>query len=214
MTQRDRKDGLGSLVWRTLRTPVPPDRHYYMALGWLVLALFAMQVVTGILLSVYYEATPEQATESIRLIMRNVSYGWLIRGVHQWSTAAILLFGTLPLVRIFVTAAYRREGKSGWQLAVAFLLLLFAFAVTGQLLPWDDKAYWTAQITLESIVAIPVIGPATGSFLSGSGVAAGQTLRRMHAIHVLILPWISFLIVVAHLWLLVQGPPVREVDER
>lgn len=210
MNVHGRSDGLGSVLWRTLRTPVPPGRRTYLLIGWLVLALFAMQVVTGILLSVYYEPTPEKATESIRLIMRNVSYGWLVRGVHHWSTAAILLFGTLPLLRLFLTGGYRREGRSGWQLAALFLLLLFAFALTGVLLPWDDRAYWTAQRALEHVMGIPWVGHALGSFLSGSEEVAGQSLRRIHATHVLVLPWLSTLIVVAHLWLLVQGPPKEQ----
>lgn len=210
MSLEARRDGLGSMLWRTLRTPVPPQRRRYLAIGWLILALFAMQVVTGILLAVYYEPTPERAAESIRLIMRSVDYGWLVRGVHHWSTAAILLFGALPLLRLFVSAGYRREGRSGWQLAALFLLLLLAFALTGTLLPWDDRAQRTAQRVLEQVLAIPWIGHALGSFLSGSEEVAGQSLRRIHATHVLVLPWLSTLIVVTHLWLLVQGPPRAE----
>lgn len=213
MSARNGRKGLASVLWRTLRTPVAPQRRFYLAIGWLILALFAMQVITGILLSAYYEPTPERATESIRLIMRNVGFGWLVRGLHHWCTTAILILGALPLVRIFVTAAYRREGTGGWHLAAFFLLLLFAFAFTGQLLPWDAEAYWTSQRILERVTSIPFLGPSLSSFLSGSEEVAGQSLKRIHATHVLVLPWLSFLIVVAHLWLLVKRP-AREVREQ
>lgn len=196
--------GLGETLRRTLRAPIPPGRRLYLALGWVVLGLFAVQVVTGILLSVYYEPTPEGAAESVRVVMRDVGYGWLVRGVHHWATPAILLAGILPLARSFLVGAYRREGSGGWHLASLFLLLLFAFAFTGSLLPWDAAAYDAGQRVLGAARSVPVVGAGLASYMSGGPEVAGQSLQRIHATHVLVLPWLSFLVVGAYLWMLLQ----------
>src|SRR5438270_3421388 len=62
---------------------------FYYCFGGMVFVLIIFQIITGILLSLYYvpDATgsPAPAHESVNFIMKSVYLGWLIRGVHFWS---------------------------------------------------------------------------------------------------------------------------------
>ncbi|MBD3336624.1 MAG: cytochrome bc complex cytochrome b subunit, partial [Candidatus Eisenbacteria bacterium] len=78
--------GLQSLAELARHKQVPQHRQtiwYY--LGGMTLFLFCIQVVTGILLLLYYRPTAEAAFESVAFIMSEVPFGWLIRSIHSWA---------------------------------------------------------------------------------------------------------------------------------
>jgi ubiquinol-cytochrome c reductase cytochrome b subunit len=188
-------------TWSLLRTPIPPERRGVFAFGWLILLLFCVQAVTGILLSIYYEDSPATAAASVRLVMRDVDSGWLVRGIHHWNATFIVALSLMQLFRALVTRSYSGQGSASWYIGCVLLVLTFAEAFSGQLLPWDAQAHATIVHSLDAIERVPLAGPALASLLRGGSEVTGYTLSRIHTAHVLVLPWASTFLIAIHLWL-------------
>jgi len=182
-----------------LKKPVPKHAiRWYFCLGGITFALFAIQGITGILLSLYYRPTPEQAYESILFIMNNVRFGWLIRSIHSWSASLMIAFCVAHMLRVFITGAYKRPRELNWVAGVMLLLLTLAFGFTGYLLPWDQKALWGSTVGSEILGVVPLIGDALLGLLRGGPDITGLTLTRFYGIHMLVLPALIFLFLGFH----------------
>ena len=179
---------------------VPRHKHsiwYYF--GGLTLFFFGIQIITGILLALYYKPSPELAYESVRTIVNDVPHGWLIRSVHSWS--ANLMVGTLfvHMFSAFLMKAYRKPREVMWISGVLLLLLVLGFGFTGYLLPWDTTAYFATLIGTEVPKTMPFVGDLGVSILKGGSEIGVETLTRMYAIHIIILPLTALVIVTFHL---------------
>jgi quinol-cytochrome oxidoreductase complex cytochrome b subunit len=203
-TELDRSQGLPQLVWRLLRSPVPPDRTILRSLGWVVLLLFAIQIVTGILLSLYYQPSPDVAAASVEFIMRDVQGGWLVRGIHSWASAGLLFVGLVQVLRVFLLGEYRGARRASWLVMLVLLVLGFSFAFTGELLTWDQQAYWTVRRACELVEGFPLLGGTFAVAVRGGEEVGAATLSRLHSVHVMLLPWLSFFLVLLNAWLLVK----------
>jgi len=176
-----------------LARPVDYRRGILRDLGRLAVFLFGVEVVTGILLSLYYRPDGDGAYASVGAIVSHVTLGWLVRGVHLVTGHALTIVVGLYLARAFFLRTFLRpHGSIGWVLAVAFSFLVLAFLLTGSVLPWDEQAYWRTVMTAELVSRIPVLGPwLAGVFRGGPGVS-GETLVRLAALHGMLFPWLGF----------------------
>jgi quinol-cytochrome oxidoreductase complex cytochrome b subunit len=182
-----------------LKKPVPKHAiRWYFCLGGITFALFLIQGVTGILLSLYYKPTPEQAYESILFIMNNVQFGWLIRSIHSWSASLMIAFCVAHMLRVFITGSYKNPRELNWVAGVVLLLLTLAFGFTGYLLPWDQKALWGSTVGSEILGVVPLVGEALLKLLRGGLEISGLTLTRFYGIHMLVLPVLVFLFLAVH----------------
>ena len=182
-----------------LKKPVPKHAiRWYFCLGGITFALFLIQGVTGILLSLYYRPTPGEAYESILFIMNNVRFGWLIRSIHSWSSTLMIAFCVAHMLRVFITGSYKRPRELNWVAGVFLLLLTLAFGFTGYLLPWDQKALWGSTIGSEILGIIPGIGGWLLGLLRGGLEITGLTLTRFYGIHMLVLPVLAVLFLAVH----------------
>jgi quinol-cytochrome oxidoreductase complex cytochrome b subunit len=182
-----------------LNKPVPKHAiRWYFCLGGITFALFLIQGVTGILLSLYYKPTPDQAYESILFIMNNVRFGWLIRSIHSWSATLMIAFCVAHMMRVFITGAYKRPRELNWVAGVFLLLLTMAFGFTGYLLPWDQKALWGSTVGSEILGIVPLIGDWLLGLLRGGSDITGLTLTRFYGMHMLVLPIAVFVFLGAH----------------
>jgi len=187
-----------SLLAALLHVRVPIlARTYY--LGGITLFLFGVQVVTGTLLTLYYNPTPEAAYESVLYITSEVSFGWLIRSIHHWAANGMILFLVLHVVRIFFQAAYKFPRELTWIVGVGLLMVAIGFGFTGYLLPWDQRAYWATVVGTEIAGSIPLIGEELLRLLRGGADVSGATLTRFFAIHILVLPLALGALVAVHL---------------
>jgi quinol-cytochrome oxidoreductase complex cytochrome b subunit len=198
-------EGVLQTLGRVLRSPVPPERARRLAFGWSALALFLVLGTTGALLSIYYLPAPEAANESVRFVVREVAFGWLVRGLHRWGATLLLACAAAQLVRVFLTGSYRGGRAGSWVLGLVLLLLVVGLAFTGELLPWDARSARLAAAALAGTEAIPVAGPALAHWMRGGPEIGVATLARANAAHVLILPWLAFLVLALSLWLLARG---------
>lgn len=182
-----------------LKKPVPKHAlKWYFCLGGITFALFLIQGVTGILLSLYYKPTPGEAYESILFIMNNVRFGWLIRSIHSWSSTLMIAFCVAHMLRVFITGSYKNPRELNWVAGVFLLLLTLAFGFTGYLLPWDQKALWGSTIGSEILGIIPGIGAWLLGLLRGGLEITGLTLTRFYGIHMLVLPVLVVLFLAVH----------------
>ncbi len=168
---------------------VPVHRHtiwYYM--GGVALFLFIVQVVSGILLVLYYKPDEASAFESVRFITTKVSFGWLIRSVHSWSANLMVLFVFIHMFSTFFTRAYKKPRELTWMTGFVMLVLVMGFGFTGYLLPWNELAFFATKVGTDIAGAVPVIGHATKVLLRGGEDVTGATLSRFYAIHIALLP--------------------------
>ena len=191
---------------------VPVHRHsvwYYM--GGVTLFLFMIQLFTGIMLLLYYKPGEDSAYESVRFIVINVKFGWLIRNVHSWSANLLVLFAFIHMFSVFFSKAYEKPRELTWVSGFIILILSLAFGFSGYLLPWNELAYFATKVGTDMVGVIPIIGEPLKVFLRGGEDVTGATLSRFFGIHVAVLPAIFTLFLVLHL-LFIQRQGMHEPE--
>jgi cytochrome b6 len=194
---------------------IPQHSHsiwYYT--GSSILLFLMIQIVTGIMLALYYRPTLEGATASIGRIMTELPLGWLVRSIHSWSATFMIAFVMIHLLAIWFTKSYRKPREATWMTGMMLLVVSMVFGFTGYLLPWDDLSLSATKVGTNIPAAIPIVGKWVTQFLRGGDDVTGDTLTRFFLFHVCILPLVIFAILVVHL-LLVQkeGMSVPLKDE-
>jgi cytochrome b6 len=181
---------------------VPVHKHsFWYYFGGLTLLFFGIQLITGVLLLIYYTPTAEGAHKSVEMIITQVPFGWLIRSIHSWSANALVLSMFIHMFSMFLMKSYRSPREIMWLTGILLLLIMLGFGFTGYLLPWDQTAYFATKIGTEVPKAMPVVGQLTANLLRGSKEVSGATLTRLFALHVGVLPLIALLVVLAHITL-------------
>lgn len=196
---------------------VPRHRYsYWYFFGGMTLFLFMVQVLTGILLLLYYRPSPNEAYESVQYIMTQVRFGWLIRSIHAWSANLMIFTAVAHMFSVFFLKAYRKPRELTWLSGMLLLFLALGFGFSGYLLPWNTLSFFATMVGTDIAGQIPVIGKWVLVFLRGGENVTGATLTRFFAIHVAILPGLATLLIALHL-LLVQRfgmsvPPSIEAE--
>jgi len=181
---------------------VPQHRHsgWYL-FGGLALFFFIVQAITGLLLLVYYSPTPATAYESVEFITNQVPFGWLLRSVHSWSANLMIASVFIHLFSTFLMKAYRKPREMMWMSGVLLLMIVLGFGFTGYLLPWDTVSYFATQIGTEIPRSVPVAGSFVVHLLRGGEFVGAESLTRLFALHVAILPMISLALILIHILL-------------
>jgi cytochrome b6 len=183
---------------------VPLHRHtiwYY--LGGMALFLFIIQVLTGILLLMYYRPSASGAFESVQFIMTQVKFGWLIRSIHSWSANLMIFIVFVHMFSVFFMKAYRKPRELTWVSGMLLLFLVLAFGFSGYLLPWNTLAFFATKVGTDMAGFVPIFGKWIMVFLRGGNQVTGATLTRFFGFHVAVLPGIATMLIAFHL-LLVQ----------
>ncbi len=183
---------------------VPLHRHsiwYYF--GGMTLFLFIVQVVTGILLLLYYRPSAENAFESVQFIVTEVEFGWLIRSVHSWSANLMILTLFIHMFSVYFMSAYRAPREITWVTGCLLFFISICFGFSGYLLPWNSLAFFATKVGTEIPGVIPWVGDFIVRFLRGSDEVTGATLTRFFGFHVAVLPAATTVLLGLHL-LLVQ----------
>lgn len=201
-----------AFVIKDLDKPVPGDWWgWFFTLGTATAGVFLVQAITGILMAMYYAATPEAAYDSVKFISEEMKVwgfpiGHLIRGMHFWGSTAMIILVGLHMLRVLFFGSYKKPREVTWLIGVLLLIFTAGFAFTGYLLPWDQKAYWATQVGTNILGTLPVIGQPLKVIIRGGQEMSAMTLTRFYAIHVLILPALTTLLIIAHLALVrMQG---------
>jgi len=177
----------------------PAHLGFWSCFGGISFFLFICQVVTGILLMIYYQPTISQAHASVGKIMNEVPFGWLIRGIHAWGSNLMLITIAVHMAKIFISGIYKAPRELNWVVGVVLLLLTLGLSFTGYLLPWTQLAYWATVVGTETPAAIPYVGEYIRFAMRGGEEIGQVTLTRFFAIHVMALPVITAAAVLLHL---------------
>lgn len=169
--------------------------------GAVLLALFVVQVVTGVLLGTNYAPSVDAAHESVRHIEDEVRFGSFIRGLHHWAASAMVIVLGLHVTVAVLWAAYKPPRRVLWWAGLVLLALVLGAGYTGYLLPWDQKAYDGTRVGTAIPGSLPAVGPSIQGLLRG-GEGVGQlTLTRFYALHAVAIPLGTFAVVLIHVWL-------------
>lgn len=194
---------------------VPSHKHsVYYYLGGMTLFFFIVQVLTGIMLMLYYKPSAEEAFESIEFIMTTVSFGWLIRSIHSWSANLMVFFAFAHLVTAYFMKAYRKPRELTWVTGCILLFIIMGFGFSGYLLPWNKLAFFATKVGTDIAGSVPFIGDFILRFLRGGERVTGGTLSRFYGWHVAILPAITTAMLGIHLLLVqIKGMSVPPSEE-
>jgi ubiquinol-cytochrome c reductase cytochrome b subunit len=210
----EERTGLFGFIKHHLDEPMPPGVGWWQTLGNLLLTLLIFQFITGFALAMFYAPTPDHAYESVKHITENVPLGAFIRGLHHWGSSFIMLVVVLHILRVFFWGAYKKPRELTWVIGVAIFQVILAFAFTGYLLIWDQKAYWATVVGTRFASTVPIIGEWVMHFLRGGKEVGALTLTRFYAIHIMLLPVTLVLLTAAHLYLVrrlhIAGPVVPQ----
>ena len=181
-----------------LEEPLPPGTAWLFTLGSVLLALLAVQLLTGAFLTLYYAPTPDHAYDSVRYIA-----GWpagrLVRGLHHFGASFLVVATVIHMLRVIVLGSYKAPREVTWLSGLALFGIILAFALTGYLLPWDQRAYWGTVVTINIARLAPAGGEAVANLLQGGASVGALTLTRWYAVHVIFLPTALVLLMIAHL---------------
>jgi len=177
----------------------PKNFNFWYFFGSLAMLVLVIQIVTGIFLTMNYKPDADLAFASVEYIMRDVSWGWLIRYMHSTGASMFFVVVYLHMFRGMLYGSYRNPRELIWLFGVAIFLCLMGEAFFGYLLPWGQMSYWGAQVIINLFTSIPFIGPDVSLWLRGDFMVSDATLNRFFAFHVIALPLVLLGLVVAHL---------------
>jgi quinol-cytochrome oxidoreductase complex cytochrome b subunit len=194
--------GLEALDHVIEKKRVPVHRHtFWYYWGGMTLFLFGVQVATGILLVLYYRPSADEAYESVRFLMTQVSFGWLIRSIHSWSANLMVGAAMVHMFSAFMFKAYRRPREMTWLTGMGLFVLCLAFGFSGYLLPWNQLAFFATKVGTDIMASVPLVGSFLARLLRGGDQITGGTLTRFFGFHVAILPLCMTAVLGIHLFL-------------
>ncbi len=174
---------------------------YWYFFGGITLFLFIIQVLTGILLLLYYRPGASEAFESVQYIMTRVQFGWLIRSIHSWAANLMIFTAFAHMFSVLFLKAYRKPRELTWVTGMVLLFLVMGFGFSGYLLPWNKLAFFATTVGTQMAGEIPIIGHPIMIFLRGGPQVTGATLTRFFGFHVAVLPGLVVVLISIHLFL-------------
>ncbi len=187
--------------------PVPNHlKHWWFCIGGTPAYLFIVQIITGIMLAMYYKAAPETAYESVAYITNEANYGWFIRSMHKWSGTLMIAAMVLHQMRVFFTGAYRKPRELNWIVGMLLLIVTLLTGFTGYSLVFEQLSYWGATVGANISDNVPVIGGFLKNMLLAGDTYNANTLSRFFILHAAVFPVSIILLLIAHLSMVrVQG---------
>jgi ubiquinol-cytochrome c reductase cytochrome b subunit len=201
----DRRLQLGAPLRETMDHPVPRDSaSWAYVFGSAALTAFGLQVVTGILLALVYVPSAGEAWNSLQALNLQVTAGWFIRALHGWGSNFMIAITLVHMGQVFLFGAYKFPRELTWVVGILLLLMTLGMAFTGQVLRFDQDAYWGLGIGASIASRIPVAGPWLVNLMLGGPIIAGATLSRFFALHVFLIPGLLMAFVGVHLLLVLK----------
>src|SRR5688572_2123652 len=197
----DSRTGIRTARKHLLDEPIPAGVGWWFVTGSVLIMLLTVQLITGIFLTMYYVPSPESAYDSVRYIMERVTFGRVLRGLHFFGASFIVIAAVIHMIRVVALGSYKKPREVTWITGVVLLLVILGFALSGYLLPWDQKAYWATTVTI-NIARNGPFGEFIAGVLMGGETLGALTLLRWYSAHVFLLPAALILFVVAHLYLM------------
>jgi ubiquinol-cytochrome c reductase cytochrome b subunit len=196
---------VGESIRETAEHQIPRETSsWFYVFGSAALSCFMLQVVTGILLALIYVPSAGEAWNSLQTLNHGVTLGWFIRALHGWGSNFMVAFVLIHMVQVFLFGAYKFPRELTWMVGILLLLVTLGMAFTGQVLRFDQDAYWGLGIGASITSRIPIIGPWLVNLMLGGPIIAGATLSRFFALHVFLVPGLLITFVGVHLLMVLK----------
>jgi ubiquinol-cytochrome c reductase cytochrome b subunit len=196
---------LGAPIRDTMEHPIPRDTaSWFYVFGSAAITVFALQIVTGILLALIYVPSAGEAWNSLQILNHQVTLGWFIRALHGWGSNFMLAIVLVHMVQVFLFGAYKFPRELTWIIGIFLLLMTLGMAFTGQVLRFDQDAYWGLGIGASIASRVPIAGPLLVKLMLGGPIIAGATLSRFFALHVFAIPGLLIAFVGLHVLLVLK----------
>ena len=177
----------------------PKNFNFWYYFGSLAMLVLVMQIITGIFLTMNYKPDAGLAFASVEYIMRDVNFGWLIRYMHSTGASMFFVVVYLHMFRGMMYGSYRKPRELLWLIGMGIFFVLMMLAFTGYILPWGQMSYWGAQVIMNIIGAIPLIGEPLKDMILGDYMLSDAALNRFFAYHVVTLPVLLVVLVIVHI---------------
>ncbi len=201
----DERLKVGTVLREAAAHPVPRETaSWFYVFGSAALTVFLLQFVTGILLALIYVPSAGEAWNSLQILNHTVTLGWFIRALHGWGSNFMLAIVLIHMVQVFLFGAYKFPRELTWIIGVFLLLVTLGMAFTGQVLRFDQDAYWGLGIGASIASRVPVVGPALVNLMLGGPIIAAATLSRFFALHVFLIPGLLIAFVGIHVLLVLK----------
>jgi ubiquinol-cytochrome c reductase cytochrome b subunit len=185
--------------------PVPTKAaSWWYVFGSAAATLLMLQIVTGILLALVYVPSGAEAWQSLDELNHHLQLGWFLRAMHGWGSDFMVAVVLIHMCQVFTFGAYKFPRELTWILGVFMLLMTLGMAFTGQVLRFDQDAYWGLGIGASIMSRVPLIGGLLVNLLLGGPIIAGATLSRFFALHVFVIPGMLLLFTALHIWMVVK----------
>src|ERR1700752_1130492 len=200
----DRRLQLAAPIREVAEHPVPRNTaSWWYVFGSAALTVFLLQLATGILLALVYVPSADEAWSSLQALNHDVALGWFIRALHGWGSNFMLAIVLIHMMQVFLFGAYKFPRELTWIVGVLLLLLTLGMGFSGQVLRFDQDAYWGLGIGASISSRIPIIGPAVVKLMLGGPIIAGATLSRFFTLHVFVIPGLLIGFVALHVLMVV-----------
>jgi ubiquinol-cytochrome c reductase cytochrome b subunit len=195
----DDRTGYRAVVHEALYERVPGGARWRYVWGSTLVFAFMTQVITGLFLWANYSPSAQTAWESVYYIQHEVAGGWLLRGIHHFMAQAMVVLLALHLLQVVIDGAYRAPREVNFWLGLVLMMLVLGMALTGYLLPWDQKGYWATIVATNLAGIVPFAGPSLQRLVIGGPEYGHHTLTRFFALHAGFLPATLVMFLVVHL---------------
>jgi ubiquinol-cytochrome c reductase cytochrome b subunit len=196
---------MGTPIRETMEHAVPRETaSWAYVFGSAALTVFGLQLVTGILLALIYVPSAAGAWNSLQVLNHQIELGWFIRALHGWGSNFMLAIVVLHMIQVFLFGAYKFPRELTWVVGVLLLLVTLGMGFTGQILRFDQDAYWGLGIGASISSRVPGIGPLAVKLLLGGPIIASPTLSRFFALHVFVIPGLLIAFIGVHLLLVLK----------
>jgi len=201
----DHRLQLAAPVREMAEHPVPRNTaSWWYVFGSAALTVFVLQFVTGILLALVYVPSGAEAWSSLQALNHDVALGWFIRGMHGWGSNFMVAIVLIHMVQVFLFGAHKFPRELTWVIGVFLLLMTLGMAFSGQVLRFDQDAYWGLGIGASIASRVPILGPTIVRLMLGGPIIAGATLSRFFALHVFVIPGLLIGFVCLHVLMVLK----------
>jgi ubiquinol-cytochrome c reductase cytochrome b subunit len=201
----DHRLQLAAPIREAAQHPVPRDTaSWFYVFGSAALTVFVLQLVTGILLAMVYVPSAAEAWSSLQALNHDITLGWFVRALHGWGSNFMVAIVLIHMVQVFRFGAYKFPRELTWIVGVFLLLMTLGMAFSGQVLRFDQDAYWGLGIGASIASRVPIIGPLAVKLMLGGPIIAGATLSRFFALHVFVIPGLLIGFVCLHLLMVLK----------
>jgi ubiquinol-cytochrome c reductase cytochrome b subunit len=201
----EQRTGLVSAIGETAGHRVPRNTaSWWYVFGSASLVAFVVQVLTGIGLATVYAPSANDAWESLQALDHHVPLGWFLRALHGWGSNFMVALVVVHMIQVFLFGAYKFPRELTWTVGVFLLLMTLGMAFTGQIMRFDQDAYWGLGIGAAIVGRVPLLGPELVHLLLGGPIIASATLSRFFALHVFVIPGLLIALVGLHLLLVLR----------